>query len=259
MLFKKSESYSQYYEDVLLRKVFKNKIGTCVEVGANDGITFSNTLLFERLGWICVLIEPDPNLYRKILLNRKHSISINIAASDKKVKSKNFYIPKNQNLYSSLEIKSTMSDSLSANKVSIRQTKVTCDTLDRILFVSGIKTIDFISIDVEGHEMNVLQGFSLAIWNPYIVIIEDATDISLTKDKSKIFCYMKENNYLNFYRSGGNDWYIERKNFNLFFFVKLICYFELKGLIIANFPFFIKSPLIHFIRLIRRQWQKFCF
>jgi hypothetical protein len=150
-----------------------------------------------------------------------------------------------------------MSDILTANKVPIRQTKVACDKLDRILFASGIKNIDFIIIDVEGHELNVLNGFSISKWNPYIVIIEDATDISLRKNESKIFCYMNDKNYLNFYRSGGNDWYIERENFSLFFIIKVIFYFELKGLVIANLPFFIKSPLINLIRLIRRQWQKY--
>ena len=43
--------YSQFGEDVLLHRIFRKSAGVCVEVGAHDGITFSNSLFFEQLGW----------------------------------------------------------------------------------------------------------------------------------------------------------------------------------------------------------------
>ena len=257
MNFKNTKSYSQYNEDLLLKSIFNNKSGICVEVGANDGITLSNTLFFEKLGWKCILVEPDPDLYKLIQLNRKHSTAFNIAASDRKIKNIDFYIPEYNNLYSSLEKRSTMSDIISQNKVPVKKIKVNCDKLDTILRAAGINSIDFIVIDVEGHELSVLKGLSLSLWRPLILIIEDSTDISLARNKSKIYRHMKRNNYLNFYRSGGNDWYIERKNFNFLFLIKLILHFDLKGLAIANLPFFIKNLIINTIRFMRYKCPRF--
>ena len=55
--------HSQFDEDRILNGIFAGKSpGICVEVGANDGVHGSNTLFFEKLGWQCVLIEPNPML-----------------------------------------------------------------------------------------------------------------------------------------------------------------------------------------------------
>jgi hypothetical protein len=61
--------FAQYGEDRLLHGIFAGKTeGVAVEVGAFDGETGSNTLFFERLGWRCILVEPNPLLAE---LNRK--------------------------------------------------------------------------------------------------------------------------------------------------------------------------------------------
>src|ERR1035438_3049537 len=75
-------SYSQSGEDVLLAKIFGGlKAGVCVEVGAHDGISLSNTFLFETRGWNCVLVEPNPLLCEAIRRSRSAKL-FECAASD---------------------------------------------------------------------------------------------------------------------------------------------------------------------------------
>jgi FkbM family methyltransferase len=64
-------TYSQHGEDLWIIENLKPPIGTFCEVGAYDGITSSNTLLFEELGWTGILIEPDPEMAWKCIQNRK--------------------------------------------------------------------------------------------------------------------------------------------------------------------------------------------
>lgn len=164
-------SYSQYKEDLLLEEYFCNKdTGTCVEVGCYDGVTYSTTYLFEKIGWKCVLIEPNPLLHEKIESIRKSKL-YKCAAS-------------NQSGFATLHIAegieelSTLSSDVNQMQRVQRQSQrvqsinvETC-TLDEILLEEEISTVDFITIDVEGFELNVLEGFSLEKWRPKIIILE---------------------------------------------------------------------------------------
>ena len=55
--------------------LFSNKIGTCIEVGAYDGISGSNSYYFEQKGWNCLCVEPNKEAFDKCQKIRKNSIS----------------------------------------------------------------------------------------------------------------------------------------------------------------------------------------
>ena len=193
--------YSQYGEDAILARIFPGLTGTCVEVGANDGVTFSNSYYFEQLGWKCILVEPTPHLCAKIRDVRKSKLYA-CAASDAEGEAI-LYVVKGADVYSSLEVDSTKADRLENDSVKIVDIRVKTRRLDDILSESKVDNIDFISIDVEGHEISVLKGFSIKLWLPKIAIIEDDTDLTDTP----VCRYMQEHGYVRFYRTGGNDWY----------------------------------------------------
>jgi len=75
--------------------------------------------------------------------------------------------------------------------------------LDSLMEVARVDSIDFISIDVEGHEIHVLEGLNQKHWKPRIVLLEDVCD--LTDDT--VFKHMAKAGYYRFYRTGANDWY----------------------------------------------------
>ena len=64
--------YSQHGEDKYIESLFPEKEGVCIEVGAYDGITLSNTLHFEQKGWTALCIEPIPSAFDKCKTIRKN-------------------------------------------------------------------------------------------------------------------------------------------------------------------------------------------
>lgn len=66
----KSQFYSQAGQDkYLIENIYKNKEkGFFIDIGAHDGITYSNTYYLEKeLGWSGICIEPNPKIYKQLL------------------------------------------------------------------------------------------------------------------------------------------------------------------------------------------------
>jgi hypothetical protein len=78
-------------------------------------------------------------------------------------------------------------------------------TLDAILEeIAAPAPIDFVSIDVEGHEVEVLSGFDLARWRPRLLLIEDhVTNLATHR-------FVTRAGYRLIRRSGSNGWYVPR-------------------------------------------------
>lgn len=72
-------SYSQNKEDVLILHYFGDFKGRMLEIGANDGITLSNSKLFIEMGWQAVLVEPSPSCANKIKLLHKDNGNVEVA------------------------------------------------------------------------------------------------------------------------------------------------------------------------------------
>lgn len=199
---KVSEYFSQFGEDKILAEFFQNqRTGICVEVGAYDGVEGSNTYFFEKRGWKCFLVEPHPVLIEKIK-SRRQSTVIPFAASAQKGELE-FFIAENVETLSSLDNSNTFVERVKDAGGTIKSVKVKTAPLDELLLEQGITQIDFITIDVEGHEGQVLSGFTLSKFCPRIVILEDnsnGTDTSLDER-------LAQEGYQLFLRTGCNDWY----------------------------------------------------
>jgi len=61
--------YSQNNEDQVILDYFKGKVGTFIDIGANDGITLSNTRSLAEAGWSGVFVEPSPTAFMKLKEN----------------------------------------------------------------------------------------------------------------------------------------------------------------------------------------------
>lgn len=194
--------YSQFREDRLLEQIFRGKkAGHCVEVGAHDGMTGSNTYLFERKGWKCVLVEAVPELCEQIRQFRTGTV-FNCAASSITGEAA-FYIADAVESWSALHLTESQKDRITSGKIVVREIKVLKRKLDDILNEAGVSEVDFISIDVEGHELDVLKGFSTERFRPRIFIIEDNGENTC----SNVPEYLEEKGYKKFFRTGVNDWY----------------------------------------------------
>ncbi|CAM5783089.1 FkbM family methyltransferase [Rhizobacter fulvus] len=144
--------------------------GYFVELGANDGITQSNSLYYERFrGWKGVLVEPTPHNYFKCKANRSPLDSVHCAACV----SFDYKEPFVRMIYSNLmtttgDLSSDIADADSHAQVGVKflphqEEVVTFGAIARplndILIQAGAPgVIDFLSLDVEGAEIEVLKG-----------------------------------------------------------------------------------------------------
>ena len=144
------------------------KDGTCVEVGAHNGVEFSNTSHFEQIGWQCILVEPNPRLRAEIRKRRK-SVLFECAASDREGAAV-LHVPEGGDFLSTMEAGRSLARIQSIT--SVADVSVETATLDGLLERAGVSNIAFVLIDVEGHELSVLRGFSPSRWKPRVLVVE---------------------------------------------------------------------------------------
>lgn len=167
---------SQYGEDVLLWKFFHGKRdGFYIEVGAYDGVGFSNTYFFEAIGWSGILIEPTPEFYDRCVVSRPYSRILNVVIGDGVTPEMRFSIAEGSSGIGTLSYAGDNSAQLERIKReggTVTTTRIPAYSLNEILKAHQ-GPIDFISIDVEGSEMDVLRGFDLGKFRPRVLVIED--------------------------------------------------------------------------------------
>jgi FkbM family methyltransferase len=198
---------SQFGEDRLLADFFKGKTsGFYVEVGAYNGVDLSNTYYFEQIGWTGILVEADPLMAESCRETRTNSVVVQCAAvppaSPPYVP---FQVSEDNRYISSLSMAAGDLRRVEAwtGHVNVRAVDIPARTLDSIFEEHNVGEIDFLTIDVEGHEWGVLQGLTLARWRPGIVILER----NGAKPDFRILLRLYRNGY--FYRrtTGVNDWF----------------------------------------------------
>ncbi len=180
--------HSQCGESTWILENLKPPVGTFCEVGAFDGIRSSNTLLFEDLGWLGWLIEPDPLLAHYCRQNRK-ALTIEAAAVKE---SQAFGAP-------GYDFKINQADrGLSGYKSLGTPVYVPHHRLDAML--KGM-TPDLLSIDTEGTELDVWAG--CGVIRPKIVIMEYQT-CDLPPNDVPIVERMRKDGYTEVHRTQYN-------------------------------------------------------
>lgn len=138
--------------------------GHAVDIGANDGIFLSNTMLLEENGWTVLCVEPNPNLVEHGTKHRKLWRQVAAGATNGKAT----FTSVGGHPYASW---SGMQENLSGTKHEVEVL-----TLDTILEQAGFHKLDVLSMDCEGWEKEVLKGFSIERWKPKVIVMEDWND-----------------------------------------------------------------------------------
>lgn len=141
--------------------------GTFVDVGAADAERNSQTYDLEQAGWSGILIEPRPDCAEQLRRDRRSPV-FQVACSS----------PERAGTIMALHLAgghSSLNDAFVVAGLKSEGTiTVTVRTLDEVLAETKMTApIDFVSIDVEGHEADVLAGFDLQRWRPRLLVIED--------------------------------------------------------------------------------------
>lgn len=169
--------YGQNAEDFVLRKLFPKDHGFFVEVGCIDGKVFSNTLLFEELGWKGVCIEAHTGYIEMIKKNRPGSAVVHCAIGEKDDGVVTFYANSRGSL-SSLD-KSTeerWKRDYGSYFTGFEEQKVEKRTLTSVFDQLKVKEIDFMSLDIEGYEVEALKGLDLSKYKPTVIVVESDSE-----------------------------------------------------------------------------------
>ncbi|MEJ1971701.1 MAG: FkbM family methyltransferase [Lacunisphaera sp.] len=196
---------AQFNEGRLLNRIFAGAAsGVCLEVGAFDGYTGSATYAFEQRGWTAILVEPLPEMAAPIQARRKGPF-FNVAAgsADGEI---TFSRALHDPAVSSAANNPWQKELYTLRGEATEQVTVAQLTLDTILARAGVARLDFATIDVEGHELAVLQGWDLRRWQPRVLILEDN---SRGLDRL-VPAHLAACGYACFHRTGVNDWYAPR-------------------------------------------------
>jgi FkbM family methyltransferase len=169
------KSFSLNELDKKLEKYLDFKHGFFIEAGANDGLTQSNTLFYERYKqWTGLLVEPIPDLASQCKINRPQCIVENYALVPHDFTESHIEM-RYSNLMSLVKgaMKSEEAEIAHIEKgINSYDVKVPTATLTSILDRHSVKNIDLFSLDVEGFELSVLQGLDLDKYRPKWMLIE---------------------------------------------------------------------------------------
>jgi len=185
------------------------KDGFFLEIGACNGFKLSNSLVLEKHGWKGIVSEPNPIWHNK-LINRKCIISKKAVFSKSglklKFKSVEKY-PELSGLEQYLEKDNNYEFRNNANTNEVE----TISLNDLIEENASENNIDYISIDTEGSEYEILKNFNFKKYNVEIITVEHNF---VEKKRDLIFDLITSHNYIRVFTniSRWDDWYIKKNN-----------------------------------------------
>jgi len=188
--------YSQNGEDLILNRFLNNKKeGFFVDVGAHHPIRFSNTYLFYKKGWSGINIDAMPG--SMILFNKLRPKDINI---EKGVSLKNeniMFYQFNESALNTFSKKEAFSKNNKGYKL-IKSNLVEVDSLENILdkYMPKNKIIDFLNIDAEGKDEEVLLSNNWEKYKPNYILVEILREVYLDKNNCSIKKFLKSKGYV---------------------------------------------------------------
>ena len=168
-------SYAQNYEDVILWRALRDvENGFYVDVGAADPTELSVTRAFYDRGWSGINIEPTEPYFSELQAERPRDVNLRVLAGSR-AGVRILHVIKGTGL-------STIDDNFAARQV--KAGFASCDVvapqleLNQILQLRAAQPIQFLKVDVEGAEAEVLAGIDLKRFRPWIILLEATKPLS---------------------------------------------------------------------------------
>jgi len=205
---------SQFGEEKFILNYFDKKYkGKFVDIGCFHPTRHNNTYTMYKQGWCGINIDLNPLTIELFNFFRTKDININAAISDNE-ENKTLYFINELNTQNTLEANhlSFLKKHHNIKEEEISKQEIMTKRLDKILDNYNFNEIDFMNIDVEGHELNVLKTIDFLKYNIKFICIEmiDHNDQSnLINEKLSII--LNENNYI-LERQLGFNYIFKKKN-----------------------------------------------
>ncbi|MEM9347254.1 MAG: FkbM family methyltransferase [Planctomycetota bacterium] len=163
----RESAQSQYGQDQVVYELLgKPGHGVYVDIGANDGVTLSNTLLFEQMGWEGVCIEPHPKVFELLQDNRRCPL-INACILDQNGVVDFVEVDGYANMLSGIKQffsashQERIDREIQRHGGAQRTIPIQAITFQSIQDLLDLKPIDYLSIDTEGCELAILKSIDL--------------------------------------------------------------------------------------------------
>lgn len=180
ILWTGTKLHSYGNEELIIRDFFQDRRdGFFVDIGCAWPVKNSNTYYLEKhLGWKGIGVDGLPDFAPGWRESRPQSTFLNYLVTERSDRQEKFFKVAVWGL-------STAEKDVAKDLNVAREIEVPGITLDDLLERQGVKEIDLLSIDVEGHQRSVLAGFDLQRWKPKLVCIEDEGPVSVAWFKQR--------------------------------------------------------------------------
>ena len=188
--------YSQNGEDLILSRFLNNKKGGFfVDVGAHHPIRFSNTYLFYKKGWTGINIDAMPGSMTQF--NKIRPKDINIESGVGLKNDKLTFYQFNESALNTFSKKEALSKNKDGYEI-IKSNLVQVESLENLLdkYMPKNTKIDFLNIDVEGKDEEVLISNNWEKYNPNYILVEILREKYISDTNSSIKDFLKSKDYI---------------------------------------------------------------
>ena len=199
---KPSIHYGEFGEDILINRILKNiKTGRYVDVGCYHPFKGSLTVQLYKRGWRGINIDLSKSSIDLFNLVRKKDINLNIAVSDFNGQTNYFEnSPINQQ------------NSLIKSDDNQKMIKTDCKNLNFILGENKFEKFEYLNIDVEGNENNVIKGIDFSKYRPILITIENNNLHINDYIQSEVYKILTENNFTFISKIGVTNFFLNNEN-----------------------------------------------
>jgi FkbM family methyltransferase len=189
--------FSENFQDMfVLSQTFYKENGYFVDIGASDGITGSNTFLLEKFyKWRGICVDPNP-VFLQSLHNCRNSHVSNLCVYNESGKIIPFKFYNNDFGFFGWNFRSGIEKHLlpvaEEQQTYFENINVFTITLEKLLkLYNAPQVIDYLSLDTEGSEYEILKGFNFNLYKIKCITVEHA----FTDQQEKIYSLLTSNGY----------------------------------------------------------------
>jgi FkbM family methyltransferase len=189
------KSYAQEGEDLILSRFFEGKPqGFYIDIGAHHPFRFSNTYFFYKKGWRGINIDAMPGSMDIFQQKRPKDINLEAAISD--VPSLLTYYAFEEPALNTLDPQGYALHTASGSKLLFKK-EIKTQRLDEILekHLPPNQAISFMSVDVEGHDLQVLQSNNWQKFRPSFVLAEVLSKNVKEVLEDKVTVFLEQQGY----------------------------------------------------------------
>jgi FkbM family methyltransferase len=209
---------SQALQDLFLdRWVFREaEGGQFIDIGAHDGITYSNTWFFEnRRKWQGICVEPNPSVFKRLMANRMCT-TVNCCVSDKAGSVRFQKISGYSEMLSGIADKyevqhaQRIRDEMQTHGGSSEIISLPARTFNDIAAEQGLSDVNYVSIDTEGGELEILKSIDFKAVFVHVLSVEFRIP-----QREAMMAFMRDRNF-ELIKSMGSDLLFLNRNSPIF-------------------------------------------